>query len=51
MEGIQKYANSILFPMLDILTIEPIKKEDLENFLLRIIAVFINTHTISKSAH
>lgn len=51
MEGIQKYANSILFPMLDILTIEPIKKEDLENFLRRMIAVFINTHTISKSAH
>ena len=50
-EGIKKYSNSILFPMLDILKSEPIKKEELNVILKKLIDIFIQNHTISKSAH
>ena len=50
-EGIKKYSNSILFPMLEILQIGPIRKKNLKSKLKKIIQIFIEKHTISKSAH
>lgn len=49
-EGIKKYANSILFPMLDILE-KPIGHKDLKKILEQIIQIFVEKHTISQSAH
>lgn len=50
-EGIKKYSNSILFPMLEILQMDKIKKTEMKNILDKMIQIFIEKHTISKSAH
>ena len=50
-EGIKKYSNSIFFPMLDILTITSVKKNNLKAVLKQLINVFIENHTLSSSAH
>ena len=50
-EGIKKYSQSIFFPMLDILQVGPIKQKNLKSKLKKIVDIFIEKHTISKSAH
>ena len=50
-EGIKKYSNSILFPMLEILQMDKIKKTEMKNIIDKMIQIFIEKHTISKSAH
>ncbi len=50
-EGVKNYANTILYPMLNILETETIKIDNLKSLLENMIDKFIKTHTISKKAH
>lgn len=50
-EGVKNYANSIMFPMLDILENEDIKIENIETVIKSMIDKFVKTHTFSKKAH
>ena len=50
-EGVKNYAESIMFPMIDILENENIKIDNLDNVIKSMINIFIQNHTISKKAH
>lgn len=50
-EGVKNYAESIMFPMIDILESENIKINDLDNLIKSILEKFIQNHNISKKAH
>ena len=50
-EGVKNYANSIMYPMVDILKNDKIKINDLDKLIKAIIEKFVATHTISKKAH
>lgn len=50
-EGIKDYANSIMFPLIDIQNEALITKKDLENLILNVIDNDIKTHKIKKVAH
>ncbi|MBP3708148.1 MAG: TetR/AcrR family transcriptional regulator [Clostridia bacterium] len=50
-EGVKNYANTIMYPMLDILDTETIQIGNLKNLLENMIDKFIKNHTISKKAH
>ena len=50
-EGVKNYANSIMFPMIDVLENENIKIDNIEKVIKATIDKFVNTHTISKKAH
>ena len=50
-EGVKNYAESIMFPMIDILENEYIKIDNLDNVIKSMINIFIQNHTISKKAH
>ena len=50
-EGVKNYAESIMFPMIDILESENIKINNLDNLIKSILEKFIQNHNISKKAH
>ncbi|MBR0426854.1 MAG: TetR/AcrR family transcriptional regulator [Clostridia bacterium] len=50
-EGVKNYAESIMFPMVDILENENIKIDNLDNVIKSMINIFIKKHNISKKAH
>lgn len=50
-EGVKNYANTIMYPMLNISENETIKIDNLKSILENMIDKFIKTHTISKKAH
>lgn len=50
-EGVKNYAESIMFPMVDILEKENIKIDNIDEILNSMIDKFIKTHTISQKAH
>lgn len=50
-EGVKNYAESIMFPMIDILENENIKIDNLDNLIKSILEKFIQNHNISKKAH
>ena len=50
-EGVKNYAESIMFPMIDILEGENIKIDNLDNLIKSMIDIFIQNHNISKKAH
>ncbi len=50
-EGVKNYANTIMYPMLDILDTETIQIGNLKSLLENMIDKFIKTHTISKKTH
>ena len=50
-EGVKNYAESIMFPMIDVLESENIKIDNLDNLIKSMIDRFIQNHTISKKAH
>ena len=50
-EGVKNYAESIMFPMIDILENENIKIDNLDNLIKSLIDRFIQNHTITKKAH
>ena len=50
-EGVRNYAESIMFPMIDVLESENIKIDNLDNLIKSMIDRFIQNHTISKKAH
>ena len=50
-EGVKNYAESIMFPMIDILESENIKIDNLDNLIKSILEKFIQNHNISKKAH
>lgn len=49
-DGIKEYANSIMYPMLNVMTTS-IDLNNLREIIENIIDVFIKNHNISKSAH
>ena len=51
MEGIKLHASSIFYPMLNDITKNPFKKENLNVVLKEIIQEFIENHKLSKTAH
>lgn len=50
-EGIKKYSDNIMFPILDLLKQKEIGLDHLEQLLDEMLQVFIKTHTLSKKAH
>lgn len=50
-EGVRNYANTIMFPMLEVLESENIKINNIEQLLKNMIDNYIKNHTISKKAH
>lgn len=50
-EGVKNYSIKIMYPMLNILEIESINKDNLKNIINKMIDEFINNHTMSKKAH
>lgn len=50
-EGIKKYSDNIMFPILDILNNNEVKFNNLENLLDEMLNTFIKKHTLSKKAH
>jgi len=50
-EGVKNYAESIMYPMIDILENENIKIDNLDSVIIAILDKFIQNHTISKKAH
>lgn len=50
-EGIKKYADSIMYPMLNILESKKVDMNNLNILLTTMISEFIKTHNISKKAH
>ena len=50
-EGIKKYSDSIMFPILDILNNNEVKFNNLDNLLDKMLNTFIKKHTLSKKAH
>lgn len=50
-EGIKKYSDHIMFPILDLLKQKKIGLEHLEQLLDEMLQIFIKTHTLSKKAH
>lgn len=51
LEGVKNYSDNIMYPMINILKIKKIDKNNLEALLTEIIDAFINNHTISQKAH
>lgn len=51
MEGIKNYADSIMYPMLNILETKEIKIDNLNVILTNMINELIKSHTISKKSH
>lgn len=51
MEGVKNYANTIMYPMFNILETEKIQIDNFNVLLENMIDKFIETHTISKKAH
>lgn len=50
-EGIKKYSDNIMFPILDILNNNEVKINNLKNLLDEMLNTFIKKHTLSKKAH
>lgn len=50
-EGIKKYSDSIMFPILDLLQKKELKLDHIEQLLDEMLQIFIQTHTLSKKAH
>ncbi len=50
-EGTKDYANTILFPMLDVIDNETIDKNSIDVIISKVIDNFIKTHTMKKEAH
>lgn len=50
-EGVKNYADSIMYPMLNILETEKIEINNLNNLLSVMIDKFIEIHTMSEKAH
>lgn len=50
-EGTKDYANTILFPMLDVIDNETIDKSNIDIIISKVIDNFIKTHTMKKEAH
>lgn len=50
-EGVKNYADSIMYPMINILETESIEINNLNSILKIMIDKFIKTHTMSKKAH
>ena len=50
-EGTKDYANTILFPMLDVIDNETIDKNNIDVIISKVIDSFIKTHTMKKEAH
>lgn len=50
-EGIKMYADSILFPMLDILNNTDMHSKDFSDIVSKLIDLFIDRHNLTKKAH
>ena len=50
-EGIKKYSDNIMFPILDILNNNEVKFNNLENLLDEMFNTFITKHTLSQKTH
>lgn len=50
-EGVKKYSDKIMFPVIEVLDKYEFQKNNLEKIINDIMDIFINTHTISKRAH
>lgn len=50
-EGIKKYANSIMFPLIDILDNNKVNVASINELFERMINELIKSHTLSKKAH
>lgn len=50
-EGIKMYADSILFPMLDILNNTDMHSKDFSDIVSKLIDLFIDRHNLTKNAH
>lgn len=50
-EGVKNYANTIMYPMLQVLDTEKIDIDNIENLMSSMIDKLIKNHTISKKAH
>ena len=50
-EGVKNYAESIMFPMMDVLEKDNIKIDNLDKLLNSMIDIFVKNHTISRKAH
>lgn len=51
LEGVNNYANAIMYPMLNVLEMEKIDFNNLNNLISNVIDKLIENHTISKKAH
>lgn len=51
LEGVKNYAESIMFPMIDVLEETPINLSEIDKVLERIMDKFVEKHTMSKKAH
>ena len=51
LEGIKNYAQSIMYPLIDILASEKISKDNIDKIIEDIIKKLVKKHTISKKAH
>lgn len=50
-EGTKDYANTILFPMLDVIDNKEIDRNNIDEIITKMIDNFIKTHTMKKEAH
>ena len=50
-EGIKNYANSILFPMMNVLDNEKVNMQNLDVIVTNMIDRFLDAHKLSKTAH
>lgn len=51
LEGVKNYANTIMYPMLNVLETEKIEINNIDNLMSKMIDKLIKNHTISKKAH
>ena len=50
-EGVKKYSEDIMYPMLNVLETQKIETDKLETLLKKMIDSFIANHTMSKKSH
>ena len=50
-EGVKKYSDGIMFPLLEIINNEEVKIDSIDEILNKLINKFVSVHTVSKKAH
>ena len=50
-EGVKKYSDGIMFPLLEIINNEEEKIDNIDEILNKLIDKFVSVHTVSKKAH